>query len=119
MADKNILANLRDIGVLSEGVQNKLAELLLRLKDLDGEEKKDFMKEVKGVFKKSISNTFRDWSTASSVPFMIHSNKLFFFAIFFIFFIMVFFVYKLFRCLKEREQKREEKKKSKQLKKKK
>ncbi|KAF7407178.1 hypothetical protein HZH66_001715 [Vespula vulgaris] len=81
---ESILENLRNIGALSKKQEEKLIDMLLRLKNLEDQDKKDFMKEAKEFVKEIIN----DWSSAASFSSSMQSNVLLFLAIFLIFFVI-------------------------------
>nr|KAF7433905.1 hypothetical protein H0235_002096 [Vespula pensylvanica] len=78
---ESILENLRNIGALSKKQEEKLIDMLLRLKNLEDQDKKDLMKEAKEFVKEIIN----DWSSAASFSSSMQSNVLLFLAIFLIF----------------------------------
>ncbi|KAF7413423.1 hypothetical protein HZH68_001912 [Vespula germanica] len=59
---ESILENLRNIGALSKKQEEKLIDMLLRLKNLEDQDRKDLMKEAKEFVKEIIN----DWSSAAS-----------------------------------------------------
>ncbi|XP_033331991.2 uncharacterized protein LOC117223689 isoform X2 [Megalopta genalis] len=126
---EHVLNALKSKGVMTDGLQerlsqllpaaakDKLLELFEKFKTLDAEEKQQFVDTVFGKLEQSVQRGIHAEESASIlIP---HSYKIFIFAVLLIIMVIVFFVYKLFKCLSEREAKREEKKRQKQLKKKK
>ncbi|XP_053977490.1 uncharacterized protein LOC128875696 isoform X2 [Hylaeus volcanicus] len=128
---QNILDVLRKSGVLTDNLQDKLADLLpkdsaeklsgifQRYEQLNDEEKQEFWNNALGKLKHSFQDEMTNDLNMYTRFFYSHSYTIFFFAVLLIVLVLVFFVYKLFKCLKQREAKREEKKKIKQMKKKK
>ncbi|XP_076679042.1 uncharacterized protein LOC143374646 isoform X2 [Andrena cerasifolii] len=128
---EQILDSLRSHGVLSDSLQEKLAQIvpddakdklsgfLQRYQELDDEGKEEVMNTVLGKLKEKFQGNLQSDSNFFTQLLFNNSYTVFFVALLLIVLVLVFFVYKLFKCLMERETKREEKKKSKQLKKKK